>query len=104
MSAETTKLKRAILEYLRAQGCWIWNNDTIGNSGRRLSNNSRGAADLIGLTRYGTFIAVEIKAGKDKLNADQQRHRSEILVRNGLHLEARSIEEVITFAKQHRIF
>lgn len=43
----------------------------LAESWRRVPHTTRGVADIIGLHRSGTFVAVEVKIGADRLSDDQ---------------------------------
>jgi len=57
-------------------------------SSYRRTHEQKGASDIIGFTRYGTFIAIEIKAKGDKLDKDgnynQENFLKEVGQKNGI--------------------
>jgi hypothetical protein len=61
----------------------------------RSLNGIKGVPDIIGLTRAGKFLGVEIKNKdtKDKLSAEQQSFFYNILEKNGLYFVVNSIED-----------
>lgn len=54
-----------------------------------------GGGDLIGLTKDGIFLSVEIKVGRDKLTDKQKMWISWITMRGGRAGVARSVEDAV---------
>lgn len=93
----TTETTNAIIKYLTVLGCYVWRQNTVGIAGRRIAKSSRGVGDIIGLTRDGRHIEVEIKTGADKLRDEQIIHGEAVQRRNGLYFVAKTFDD---FEKQ----
>jgi len=68
-----SELTRQTIELLRLSGCTVWrqNAGAVLKGGRRIELAPSGVPDIIGYTGSGIFIAIEIKAGKDRLRQSQ---------------------------------
>ena len=62
----------------------------------RKGNTEKGLPDVIMIYR-GRFIAIEVKAGKDKLSDDQKKRQFEIERAGGIYFECRSTDGFINF-------
>lgn len=61
-----------------------------------------GEADLQGIAMpNGRMIAIEVKTGSGKLSVEQKRYRDMILRFGGVHILARSVEQVLTELQNH---
>lgn len=54
----------------------------------------KGGSDIIGITKDGKFLAVEVKTGKLKLSPTQAVFLKTINSLGGIGIEARSVEDV----------
>lgn len=54
-----------------------------------------GGGDLIGLDRFGIFLSIEVKVGKDVQSDDQKKWERWVLARNGRAGVARTVEDAI---------
>jgi len=69
----TNELTKAALNYLDAVGWkdYMWRQNNLAVKGRKFIGK-KGVPDLIGIHRKtGGFLAMEIKAGKDKASKEQ---------------------------------
>lgn len=57
----------------------------------RKGNTEKGLPDIIAVIR-GRFVAIEVKAGRDKLSDDQRMRQAEILRAGGVYVEARGTD------------
>lgn len=95
-------LTDAIITYLNLNGHFVWrqNNQGLYDTQKRVfrknANQKKGIADVCGITKTGTGLYVEVKT-TDQLSNDQKLFKAEILRRNGIYIEARSIEDVIDY-------
>ncbi|MBK8225399.1 MAG: VRR-NUC domain-containing protein [Candidatus Obscuribacter sp.] len=62
----------------------------------RRCNTEKGLPDVIASIR-GRFVAIEVKAGKDRLSEDQKRRAFEIEKAGGVYFEARSTDSFLVF-------
>ena len=91
---------KACLEYLQIRGVIAWRNNTTGtwdaNKETFRKNAGRnGIADIIGILPSGRFLAVECKAGRGRLSPAQVEFQRDIIQAGGLHIIARSADDVI---------
>ena len=107
-------LTRHVIEYLTILGCKAWRNQSgalkvegKGNArGRYVRFGQKGSADILAvLPPLGRLIAVEIKAGKDRIRPEQQAWLDEIESKGGISIVARSIDDVMErIAKELEVF
>lgn len=102
-----SKTQKIILDFLRIKGCYVFKHRNIGlwnqkiKSYIKLPENEIGIADIIGLTREGRFIAVEVKSRgetpcKDgKPSQEQLNFLEEIKRRKGIGIIAYDLDDVI---------
>ncbi len=101
-STPTTQLTAMVIQRLNLAGHYVWRNNT-GRRGR-VSYGEPGSGDVIGLTRTGLFIGVEIKAQTgDKLSDDQIKFREAIESRRGLFYECRAFEQFDAWCREHSL-
>lgn len=62
----------------------------------RRGNTEKGLPDVIASIR-GRFVAIEVKAGKDRLSEYQKRRAFEIEKAGGVYFECRSTDMFLTF-------
>lgn len=78
-------------------------------TGRALNNYKHvisygipGEADIQGIIKpHGKFLAIEVKTGKGKLSVKQKKWKDMILKYGGVHIEARSVDQVLTELKKY---
>lgn len=96
-------LTEAIITYLNLNGHFVWrqNNSGIYDATKKIfrknKKQKKGIADICGITKTGFGLYVEVKIA-DKLSNDQKLFRDEIIKRNGIYIEARSLDDVINFS------
>ncbi len=94
------EITSAILAYLTTQGYAVWRQNTTGiydpdtKRWRVNPQGRRGVPDIIGFRKSdGVFIAVEVKAGRDQLRADQRAFLDELKAAHGLAFVAHSFTQ-----------
>lgn len=91
-------LKLSLLELSHAKIATAWRNETgVGKTldgDRVIKFGLKGSSDIIGLTRQGRFLAVEIKVGDDFMKQDQINFKDTILRNNGYHFEIRCEDDI----------
>lgn len=101
------KLTNSVLNYLNSSGFMAWRNNTMGvwdakKQCYRKFNGLRGVGDILGIHKAtGTFLSVEIKAGKDKLSVYQKKFIEDIEKHNGLACEVRQISDLIQYLDEN---
>ena len=68
---------------------------------QKMSHGSRkGVSDIICVSKpYGTFIALEVKIGKDKLSSDQIEFRNDLLKVNAKYFVITCIDDLMALIK-----
>lgn len=90
--------KYAILR-LNNEGHYVWRNNTVGvfdprTKSYRANVTHRGVADVIGMTRNGIHLELEIKIGRDKQNEYQVGHQEAIEQHGGLYFLVKTEQDV----------
>lgn len=93
----------------RFEGARVWRNNRIdamavGSGGklRRVSAGINGQGDItgilpimVGFTKMGIRLEVEVKAGKDRVSESQLGFQGMIIDAGGIYIVARSVEQCI---------
>lgn len=91
-------LKLTLIELSLARVATAWRNETGSglshDTQRVIKFGLKGSSDIIGITRDGRFLAVEIKVGKDFLKPDQIAFKLMVEKNNGLHYVIRNEEQI----------
>ncbi len=97
----TNTITTAVLNYLNLNGFYVFR---VNNQGTfdpvkklyRFNNQTKGIADIIGVTPKGRFIAVEVKGTKtDKQSEHQKEFQLKVQRAGGLYILARSLDDII---------
>lgn len=105
MSKEHNKLVDETIEYLRWEGGLVTDTDAskYGRGAGSRAKVEKGWTDVTAcMPPRGKFFVVEVKIGNDKLNPDQIKMRDETIARGGIHVEARSLQDVIDAVKKYK--
>ena len=94
MGEAENKLTKQILNYLTYRGCVVWRNN-VGKTRSNYKTGMSGAPDVIGFTGKGRFIGVEVKTETGKLGNKQMEFMTKMMVRDAIHITARSLDDVI---------
>lgn len=78
-------IQAKIIKWLQARGFWVV---------KTIVTNRKGVPDLIACSPDGKFVAIEVKAGRNKTSKLQDYHVEQILNRKGIALVAYSVEDV----------
>jgi hypothetical protein len=97
------EIQNQILEYLYNRGVFCWRQNTVGvydeKRGCYIRNNSRyvirGVSDILGVLPNGRILAIEVKSRKGKVSPDQEAFLKNVLLKGGVAILARSLEDVI---------
>lgn len=86
-------LVRACLRELRARGCMVIRINSGAMSGEHKGkrrfvrfHDAPGCSDIIGMTLRGTFLAVEVKIGKNRPTDLQRAFLDDVNIRGGIGL------------------
>ena len=103
-----TQLVTLIINYLIIKGHYVWRNNSgffkhdyttkAGiNKTSAIRAGIKGGSDIVGVSKYGKFIAIECKVGKNKPTELQEMFLKEIESRGGHAIVAYSLEDVSKF-------
>lgn len=94
----TNLIKLCLLELSQSRLATAWQNDTgtarSFDDDRVIKFGLRGSSDIVGITKLGQFLAVEIKVGKDFLKPEQIAFKLMVEKNNGLHFTIRSEDQI----------
>ncbi len=95
-------LQKQIVEWLNLCGHYVWRTNAggmlmRGSNGKTymIRAGARGQADIQGVLLNGSFVAIEVKVGRNKPSPEQERFLEEIKRRGGVAFVAYSLDEVI---------
>lgn len=92
-----TDIQRAIIQYLRYKGYFVWKQNNVGikkANGSYIPTTMRGISDILGISKDGKFIAIEVKMGKNKPTEYQEMFLEEIKSRKGIAIVAYDLLDV----------
>lgn len=76
----------------------IWKNNTgkalTLDTQRIISYGLKGSADIIGIIKPGTFLAIEVKSGDAKQTSQQKNFAKMVTDLGGIYILARSVQDV----------
>lgn len=94
------QITRNVLRIVNYQpGCVAYRINNVGiwdeaKQVYRKANTEKGIPDILGAAN-GRFLAIEVKAGNDKMSEDQKKRKFEIERAGGIFIEARSTDNFI---------
>jgi hypothetical protein len=91
------QIQKACLEYLNYKGHFVWKQNNTGilkPDGKYIPSGLKGVSDILGISKDGKFLAIEIKSEKGILSNYQEIFLKEIKNRGGIALVARSIKDL----------
>lgn len=82
---ELTKatIRASAIAEMEWKGHSIWIQNNLAVKGRKFIGR-RGQSDLVGFTKYGQFLAVEVKTLNDRLSDDQIKFLNDVKKAGGL--------------------
>ena len=87
------KLTKQILEYCRLQGHYVFRVNNIPGTKYRANTLTRGLADILGCTKKGVALAIEVKT-TDRQSEYQKEFEAHYKNRGGIYIVARKLEDV----------
>jgi len=91
-------IQNHILQYLRLKGYYVWKNNTAGiykqATNSYIPSHAKGVSDIIGLTKQGVFIAIEVKRRSGKLSPNQKAFLEAIRASGGIAILAYDLADV----------
>lgn len=99
---EEAVLQRHCMEILKASGLLWWRvpNGAVKHSGVMKKSPMAGHPDLAGLLPSGRYFAIELKASKGILQANQVEWIEKIKASGGLAVVIRSVDEILNFLEK----
>lgn len=91
-----SEIQARIMIALSELGCTVWRNNTGAyKDGNRYIRYglTKGSSDLIGLTKCGRFLAIEVKQPGKKPTNDQINFINHVNAKNGVGFVAYSVED-----------
>lgn len=100
-------LVKVIIDYLNLKGHFVWRNNTGAFKGQYFRKRDSkmverfhryglpGSSDILGISKYGKFIAIECKMVGNSLTPLQQNFLQQIADRDGNAIVAVSLDDVI---------
>ena len=88
------ELTKQILQYLILSGHYACRINNIPGTKYRKGNVTKGVADILGVTKDGRALAIEIKFDKDRQSDAQKIFEEHYKSRKGIYIIARKLEDV----------
>lgn len=91
-------IQKQILDYLKLKRIFCWKNSTVGikkANGSFIPSGMTGISDILGLTKEGRFIAIEVKRTGNKTTPSQDIFMENIRKNGGIAVLAYSLDDVI---------
>ncbi|MFH8039046.1 MAG: hypothetical protein QXJ14_03485 [Candidatus Aenigmatarchaeota archaeon] len=105
MKSKEASLKKQILDFLRLNKIFAWNNRNVGvynpKTGHYIPSQIKGVSDIIGILPDGRFLAIEVKVNNNKPTIYQLAFLEEVLRNNGIAILAYSLDDVIDNLKDY---
>lgn len=87
------KITKQILQYLTLQGHYVFRVNNIP-AGRRSNTIHKGIPDIMGVSKNGNALAIEIKT-TDKQSIDQMNFETKWIANKGIYILAHDLDDVI---------
>lgn len=94
MGNEASKITKKVLEYCHKVGHYVVPIANSPYAGRR-NTRKKGIPDLLGITRVGNPLALEVKSESDKQRPEQKEFQEEWTRRGGIYLIVNSVDDLI---------
>jgi hypothetical protein len=95
--------QRHILAYLDHEGYLAWRNNSglVNIRGHMYAMAPAGSPDIVGMTKTGQWLGIEVKDIKTKQNPNQVMFQKKVELNGGLYIVARSLEDVKQVLENH---
>jgi hypothetical protein len=97
--SETNRITTQALAILTALGCHVWRQNNVSVRGRRFVG-LKGVPDIVGMTRSGTFIGVEVKGPGDKQSEWQVRFSYRCTDRGAIYICASHSDDILKHKRE----
>ncbi len=101
LTPKESDIQKSILDYLLKRGFMVWRNNTGGFGGEGRSGKKwwvragyKGSGDIIGLTKDGKFLSIEVKRPGQKPTPDQTRFMERVNASGGQAFVATDLYEI----------
>jgi hypothetical protein len=97
----TNQLTQAVLRYLTLNGHFVFRNnnapvyDPTRQVYRKNSNGLNGVPDIMGCTKLGRALGIEVKSRYDAQSDAQKRFEEKFKKRGAIYILCRSVDDVI---------
>lgn len=95
------EVQKSLIEYLNYRGHYVWRNNSfaMNTTDTRGRNHFfwaglKGSSDILGISKDGRFIAIEVKRKGNKPSPFQKAFLEEIRSRNGIAVVAYSLDDI----------
>lgn len=94
-------IQKQIMDYLRLKGCLVFKHRNVGIWVKKtghyipLSAGEIGISDIIGLTKNGIFLAIEVKAPKKKPSKEQLDFIERVKAKGGIAFWTDNLDDVV---------
>ena len=93
MEVSASKLTKEIIKYCLLRGHYVVRVNNIPGTKFRANTLTKGVADIMGCTKDGTALAIEVKTS-DKQSIFQKEFENHYDSRGGIYILARKLEDV----------
>lgn len=94
-----SQIQKQILDYLLYKKYLVWKNNNVGifkkATGQYIPSPSLGVSDIIGCTKEGKLLCIEVKRNNGKLTENQKNFLEAVNKHGGIGFVARSVENVM---------
>ena len=87
------ELTKQILEYCRLKGHFVFRMNNYATK-QRANIMTRGCGDIMGCTKDGKALSIEIKVGNDRQSSYQKDFEAHYKKRGGIYILAHELEDV----------
>lgn len=92
------QLQSAILDYLTMRHFLVWRNNSgtvMTDTNRRIKLGKAGSPDIVGMTKSGQWLGIEVKGEKGRQRDSQKEFELEVKQNKGVYLLVHSWDEFI---------
>lgn len=87
-------IRDCCLEYLKKRGYFVWRDRQAVGKSRHLFVENKGCPDILGMTKEGRFMGIEIKKKKGVLSIEQHNFLEKIKANGGIAIVATELDDL----------
>jgi len=87
-------IRDVIFEYLTRVGHWAWRVNQNYRKGQPFFRESKGVADILGFSKEGRFLAIEVKKPNAPMTQEQHDFLASVERRGGIAFIATCLDDV----------